>query len=63
MDPWAEKDFLEKLVKSRKEQTLIIITHRISTAKYADLIYVMEDGQLRSYDESNQPLFKTAVGG
>lgn len=44
MDPWAETDWLERLLRKAKERTVVIITHRFTTAMHADIIHVMEEG-------------------
>jgi ATP-binding cassette subfamily B protein len=46
MDPWAEADWLNRLFTETKGKTLLLITHRFTTARRADLIYVMENGQI-----------------
>jgi ATP-binding cassette subfamily B protein len=44
MDPWAESDWMSRLSKQMQNKTVVIITHKFSTAMYADLIYVLKDG-------------------
>jgi ATP-binding cassette subfamily B protein len=46
MDPWAESDWLERLLGRASGHTVVIITHRFTTARYADEIHVMEEGQI-----------------
>ncbi len=46
MDPWAEADWLQKFRDLADGRTAIIITHRFTTAMYADMIHVMADGQI-----------------
>jgi ATP-binding cassette, subfamily B, bacterial len=46
MDPWAEADWLNRLRKLAKGRTAILITHRFTTAAYADIIHVMDGGQI-----------------
>jgi ATP-binding cassette subfamily B protein len=46
LDPWAEADWLERFRKSAAGRTAIIITHRLTTAMQADVIHVMERGQI-----------------
>ena len=55
MDPWAEADWLKKFLEMAKNKTVVIITHRFTTASQADLIYVMEDGRIVE-DGSHQEL-------
>jgi ATP-binding cassette subfamily B protein len=54
MDPWAETDWLKRFLKQAQGTTVVIITHRFTTAMRADLIYVMQDGEIveaGSHDE------------
>ncbi|MNW53018.1 Lipid A export ATP-binding/permease protein MsbA [compost metagenome] len=46
MDPVAERDLLELFLDLMKERIGIFITHRISSARLAHHIVVMEDGQI-----------------
>jgi ATP-binding cassette subfamily B protein len=46
MDPWAESDWLKRLLKATAGQTVVIITHRFTTARYADVIHVMQEGRI-----------------
>ena len=46
MDPWAESDWLERFQTLATERTALIITHRFTTARYADIIHVMDGGQI-----------------
>ena len=46
MDPWAEADWLVRFRKLAVGRTAILITHRFTTAAYADKIYVMDEGQI-----------------
>lgn len=46
MDSWAEAEWLERFRELTARRTVLIITHRFTTAKYADVIHVMQDGQV-----------------
>jgi ATP-binding cassette, subfamily B, bacterial len=46
MDPWAEHDWLQRFRNLAADRTALIITHRFTTAMYADVIHVMEDGHV-----------------
>ena len=46
MDAWAEADWLERFRHLAVGRIVLIITHRFTTARQADLIYVMEAGQI-----------------
>lgn len=44
MDSWAEAQWLKRFKVLAKDHTVIIITHRLSTALHADTIHVMDKG-------------------
>jgi ATP-binding cassette, subfamily B, bacterial len=44
MDPWAEADWLERFRSLAEGRTAIVITHRLTTAMRADIIYVFSEG-------------------
>ena len=46
MDSWAEADWVEMLRENTRGQTVLIITHRLSTAMWADQIHVMMGGEI-----------------
>ncbi|MGA2119300.1 MAG: ABC transporter ATP-binding protein [Bryobacteraceae bacterium] len=46
MDPWAEADWLDRFRGFAAARTSVVITHRLTTAMRADLIFVMSDGQV-----------------
>ena len=46
MDSWAEADWLGRFRRLVAGRTAIIITHRFSTARYADVIHVMDQGRI-----------------
>jgi ATP-binding cassette subfamily B protein len=46
LDPWAEADWLRRFRQLAAGRTSIIITHRFTTAMYADVIHVMEQGRI-----------------
>jgi len=46
MDPWAEVDWLRRFRTLAKNRTAIIITHRFTTAAFADVIHVMDEGHI-----------------
>jgi ATP-binding cassette subfamily B protein len=46
MDPWAEADWLRRFRRLAEERTVLIITHRFTTAMYADVIHVMGEGRV-----------------
>ncbi|MGB1249179.1 MAG: ABC transporter ATP-binding protein [Candidatus Promineifilaceae bacterium] len=46
MDPWTRNRWIIALKEAMQGRTTILITHRFTTARQADLIYVMEEGQV-----------------
>lgn len=46
MDPRAEYEIFKRFREIIQDQTAILITHRLSTVKMADRIYVMEHGSI-----------------
>ncbi len=58
MDPWAEADWLKRFIKKTKGKTVLIITHKFSTAMYADLIYVMQKGNITESGTHDELLSK-----
>ncbi len=46
IDSWSEMDWFDRFQKLAAGRTSILITHRLTIAKNADLIYVMDAGQI-----------------
>jgi ATP-binding cassette subfamily B protein len=46
MDSWAEADWFERIRAMTKGRTVLLITHRFTIAKRADLIHVMQAGEI-----------------
>lgn len=46
LDPKSELDIIESLFKQRINQSIIFITHRLETTRFADEIIVMEGGRI-----------------
>jgi ATP-binding cassette subfamily B protein len=46
MDPWAEAEWMARFRTLQKGRTAILITHRFTTAMFADIIHVMHDGRV-----------------
>ena len=46
VDTETEEEILQNLQKISKEKTTIIVSHRVSSAKNADQIIVLEEGQI-----------------
>jgi ATP-binding cassette subfamily B protein len=46
MDSWAEADWLQRLRSLAVGRTVLLITHRFTTAMQADVIHVMGGGRI-----------------
>jgi len=46
MDPWAEADWMKRFRQLVAGRTALVITHRFTTAMFADAIHVMTDGRI-----------------
>jgi ATP-binding cassette subfamily B protein len=46
MDSWGEAEWLERFRKLVHGRTVLIITHRFTTAMQADVIHVMDGGRI-----------------
>ncbi len=46
LDPLAEYQLNEAMKEVAKEKTVLLISHRLSTTRNADIIYVMEQGEV-----------------
>jgi len=46
MDSWAEAEWAERLRSLAAGRTVLLITHRFTTAMHADVIHVVSDGQV-----------------
>jgi ATP-binding cassette subfamily B protein len=44
MDPWAETDWFARLRNLAQNRTAMVVTHRFTIARRADLIHVMNEG-------------------
>jgi ATP-binding cassette, subfamily B, bacterial len=60
MDSWAEADWVERLRENTRGRTVLIITHRFTTAMWADAIHVMIGGNIV---ESGTHVSLAAKGG
>jgi ATP-binding cassette, subfamily B, multidrug efflux pump len=58
VDTYTEEEILKRLTKFMQSRTSIIISHRISTVKNADLIIVLEDGKIAESGK-HEDLIKT----
>ncbi len=46
LDPIAEYEMCESMLKACKDKSIIFISHRLSSAVLADKIYIMENGEI-----------------
>ena len=46
MDTYTEEEILSRLRGVMRERTSIIVSHRISTVRDADVIFLLEDGRI-----------------
>ncbi|MCG6137986.1 MAG: ABC transporter ATP-binding protein/permease [Nostoc sp. LLA-1] len=46
MDSWAEHDWLDRFRRMAKNRSAVVITHRFTLAMRADVIHVMQAGQI-----------------
>ncbi len=44
LDPWSEAKWFQRVRSFHRQQTLVVITHRVSLARHADHICVMDQG-------------------
>lgn len=54
VDTETEEEILSNLIEYCKEKTTIIVSHRVSTAKNADRIIILEDGEILQQGTHNQ---------
>ncbi|MGF1673953.1 MAG: ABC transporter ATP-binding protein [Rivularia sp. (in: cyanobacteria)] len=58
MDTWAENNWLGSLRQLAQGRTVVIITHRLTTAQHADTIHVMAQGKVVESGTHQQLLAK-----
>jgi ATP-binding cassette subfamily B protein len=46
LDPIAEYELYDSMLKNSKDKTMIFISHRLSSVRNADMIYMLEHGQI-----------------
>ncbi|MBO5110734.1 MAG: ABC transporter ATP-binding protein [Clostridia bacterium] len=54
LDPMAEYQLNQSIAKNAKEKTVIFISHRLSTTRRSDRIYMFENGTLTEQGSHNQ---------
>jgi len=63
IDPLAEYEILQKIISRKKDKIVILITHRLHNLKFADHIYLMNEGKVHGEGTvsallTNNKLFK-----
>jgi ATP-binding cassette subfamily B protein len=46
MDPWSEAEWFRRFRELAAGATVLLITHRLTTARMADVIHVMDQGRI-----------------
>lgn len=54
MDSWAEAEWIARLRSTTADRAVLIITHRFTTAMWADFIHVMEEGTIVEQGSHNE---------
>ena len=61
VDTYTEEEILKGLKEVMKERTSIIISHRISTVKNADMIVVLDDGAITESGTHDELVLKGGI--
>jgi len=61
LDPQAEAEILEQLNQLTQKRTSIIISHRLSTVKFADRILVLKEGKIVEAGNHRQLMEKAGI--
>ena len=61
VDTYTEEEILKHLRKFMNNRTTIIVAHRISTIRDADMIAVLEDGCIAEYGNHEELLLKRGI--
>ena len=61
MDPWSETEWMDRFLETARGKTAVIITHRFTTAMKADIIHVMDRGQIVESGNHDQLLAREGI--
>lgn len=61
LDPKAEYEVFEKLLEKTRNKTLVLISHRFSTVRQADKIFVLENGQITESGNHDELMTKNGT--
>jgi ATP-binding cassette subfamily B protein len=61
MDSWAEIDWFDRFRELARGRTALLITHRFTTARRADVIHVMNKGRIVESGNHDQLLLKNGL--
>lgn len=56
LDPLSEKELIETLQEATRDRILVLISHKLSMTRDADLIVVLEEGQVADYGTHDELL-------
>lgn len=67
MDPATEKEIIENIMQHWKDKSIVMITHSMETLKYANRIYVMDQGKIAGCGtfaqlSATNPAFRQLMG-
>ena len=54
LDNFTEQSVINEIYKLRKNMTIIMISHRLSTIEKCDKIFLLEDGKLKNQGQFNE---------
>ena len=61
LDALSEKEVMSHIERVRQGRTVLMIAHRLSTVRRADMILVMKDGVIVEYGNHEQLLKKNGI--
>ena len=61
LDPIAEYQLFDNILKACKENTLLFISHRLSSVQNADYVFLLEKGKVREEGTHRQLMEKNGV--